>query len=160
MAAKATSGGAHRKGEHMRIALGRAVAAGVLGTAVMTVVGLYIAPLMGMPAMNPAEMLAGAMGGNMALGWIGHFMIGTVLALGYALFGGVLPGSGAVRGALYGIAPFLLAQIVVMPMMGMPFFSGSASMAMGSLVGHLIYGAVVGAVYGVPGQTAGRESQA
>lgn len=54
----------------------------------------------------------------------------------------------AVRGALYGLAPFLVAQIVVIPMMGMPSFSGSVAMAMGSLIGHLIYGAIVGAVYG------------
>ena len=32
--------------------------------------------------------------------------------------------------------------------MGLPAFSGSAAMAMGSLVGHLVYGAVVGGVYG------------
>jgi hypothetical protein len=30
----------------------------------------------------------------------------------------------------------------------MPLFSGSVSMAMGSLIGHLVYGAVVGATYG------------
>lgn len=59
-----------------------------------------------------------------------------------------LPGPPALKGALYGIAPFLLAQIVVMPMMGMPLFSGSAAMAIGSLIGHLVYGAVVGAIYG------------
>jgi len=88
------------------------------------------------------------MGGSLALGWMAHFMIGVTLAAGYALVGGAFPGPGVVRGALYGIAPFLLAQIVVMPMMGMPFFSGSASMAMGSLVGHLFYGGVVGGVYG------------
>jgi hypothetical protein len=41
-----------------------------------------------------------------------------------------------------------MAQVVVMPMMGMPVFSGSAPMAMGSLIGHVIYGAVVGAIYG------------
>jgi hypothetical protein len=35
-------------------------------------------------------------------------------------------------------------------MMGMPVFSGSAAMAMGSLIGHLVYGAVVGAIYGAP----------
>lgn len=46
-----------------------------------------------------------------------------------------------------------MAQIMVMPMMGMLLFSGSAVMAMGSLIGHLIYGAVVGGVYGpVPTQ--------
>ena len=44
--------------------------------------------------------------------------------------------------------PWLAAQIVVMPVMGMPLFSGSVSMATGSLVGHLVYGAVLGVVYG------------
>ena len=132
----------------MNIRTDRAILGGVLGTVVMTMVGLWVAPLMGMPPMNPAVMLAGAMGGSLVLGWIGHFMIGIILAVAYAVVAPVLPGSPPVRGALFGIAPFLLAQIAVMPMMGMPFFSGSAAMAMGSLVGHLVYGAVVGAVYG------------
>jgi uncharacterized membrane protein YagU involved in acid resistance len=132
----------------MNINIGRTVVAGVIGTAVMTGVGLWMAPLMGLPPMNPAVMLAGAMGGSIVLGWMAHFMIGITLAAGYALIGQNFPGPGFVRGALYGIAPFLLAQIVVMPMMGMPFFSGSAAMAMGSLVGHLFYGGVVGGVYG------------
>lgn len=143
------------------IAYGRAALAGIVGTVVMTVVSVWIAPMMGMPRMNPAEMLAGAMGGVLALGWIAHFMIGTVLALAYAAVAPMLPGSPPVKGALYGIAPFLLAQIAVMPMMGMPLFSGSAVMAMGSLIGHLIYGAVVGGVYGsVPARTAHPESRA
>jgi uncharacterized membrane protein YagU involved in acid resistance len=132
----------------MNARIGRAATAGVIGTIAMTVIGAWIAPLMGMPRMNPAEMLAGAMGGNAALGWAGHFMIGIVLAVGYALVAGSLPGAPVLRGALYGVAPWLMAQIVVMPMMGMPLFSGSAVMAMGSLVGHLVYGAVVGGVYG------------
>ncbi|MDR0788333.1 MAG: DUF1440 domain-containing protein [Gemmatimonadota bacterium] len=132
----------------MGIQFGRAAVAGVIGTIAMTAVGLWVAPMMGMPAMNPAEMLAGAMGGNLVAGWAAHFMIGIVLAEIFALVAGTLPGAAAVRGALYGIAPFLLAEIVVMPMMGMPLFSGSMVMAMGSLIGHLIYGAAVGAVYG------------
>jgi uncharacterized membrane protein YagU involved in acid resistance len=132
----------------MNISFARAVVAGIVGTAVMTVVGLWIAPMMGMPPMNPAEMLAGAMGGLVALGWIAHFMIGSILAVIYALVAPALPGAPPVRGALYGIAPFLVAQIVVMPMMGMPLFSGSMVVAMGSLIGHLIYGAVVGGIYG------------
>jgi uncharacterized membrane protein YagU involved in acid resistance len=126
----------------------RAVTAGMVGTAVMTAIGLWGAPIMGLPRMNPAEMLAGPMGGSMVLGWVVHFMIGTILAMIYAAIANRLPGSGALSGALYSLAPWLLAQVVVMPMMGMPVFSGSATMAMGSLVGHLVYGAVVGAVYG------------
>jgi uncharacterized membrane protein YagU involved in acid resistance len=137
----------------------RAVVAGLVGTAVMTAVGLWLAPMMGIPRMNPAEMLATAMGGNLVLGWVGHFMIGVVLAVGYALVAPRLPGSPALRGALYGIAPWLLAQIVVMPMMGMPVFSGSAVMAMGSLIGHLIYGATVGVVYGDPSRVGARRAE-
>ena len=132
----------------MSIKIGQAVAGGVVGTAAMTAVGLWVAPLMGMPAMNPANMLAGQMGGSLAIGWIMHFMIGTILALIYSVVAPYLVGPPALRGALYGVAPFLLAQIAVMPMMGMPIFSGSMTMAMGSLIGHLIYGAIVGAVYG------------
>ncbi len=88
------------------------------------------------------------MGGVILLGWVGHLMIGTMLAIIYAVVAPRLAGPPAVRGALYGFAPFLLAQIVVIPMMGMPLFSGSVAIAMGSLVGHLVYGVVVGAVYG------------
>jgi uncharacterized membrane protein YagU involved in acid resistance len=140
----------------MKINFARAVAAGMVATLVMTAVGLWIAPLMGMPAMNPADMLAGSMGGSILLGWAAHVMIGTVLALGYAIVAPLIPGPLALRGALYAIAPFLAAQILVMPMMGMPVFSGSAVLAMGSLVGHLVYGAVLGQVYGpVPAREPG-----
>ena len=132
----------------MKIDFVRAVAGGVLGTVAMTVVGMYGAPMMGMPAMNPAAMLAGAMGGNMMLGWAGHFMIGTVLGVMYAAVGSNLPGPGAARGAVFSLAPWLMAQVAVMPMMGMPLFSGDVKMAMGSLVGHIVFGAVLGVVYG------------
>lgn len=126
----------------------RAILAGLLGTVVMTAVGLWVAPLMGIPAMNPATMLAGAMGGSLILGWMGHLMIGTLLALGFAMIASSLPGPSWLRGALYGIAPWVLAQLMVMPMMGMPLFSGSVAVALGSLIGHLVYGGVVGATYG------------
>ena len=134
----------------MNVNFGRAALAGVIGAAIMTVVGLYAAPLMGIPAMNPADMLADQMGGNAVVGWIAHFMIGVIFAGAYAVVAGSLPGPVVVRGALFALAPWLLAQIAVMPMMGMGFFSGAMNLAMGSLIGHIIYGGVVGAVYGQP----------
>ena len=144
----------------LNIRIGRAVLAGLAGTAVMTVVGLWVAPMMGIPRMNPAQMLAAAMGGSVALGWLGHLMIGTILAIIYAVVAPFLLGKPVVRGALYGIAPFLVAQIIVIPMMGMPLFSGSATMALGSLVGHLVYGGVVGGVYGPVAARAGSPTAA
>lgn len=128
----------------------RAAIGGLIGTLVMTAVGLWIAPLMGMPRMNPADMLAGAMGGSALLGWTGHLTIGVVLALIYAVVAPKLPGAPPVRGALYGLAPWIVAMVVVMPMMGMPVFGGGTPPALGSLVGHLVYGAIVGAIYGHP----------
>jgi uncharacterized membrane protein YagU involved in acid resistance len=89
------------------------------------------------------------MGGLIVLGWIGHLMIGIVLALIYAgLVAPHLPGPPVVRGMLFSLAPWLMAQVVVMPMMGMGLFSGSLVLAAGSLIGHLVYGAVLGAVVG------------
>ena len=137
----------------MAVNFQKAVLGGVIGTAVMTVIGVYAAPMMGMPRMNPAEMLAGQMGGNLMVGWGAHFMVGIILAVGYAFVASALPGAPWLRGMIYGIAPWLLAQLAVMPMMGMGLFSGSMVLAGGSLLGHLVYGAVVGAVYGPPGAT-------
>jgi uncharacterized membrane protein YagU involved in acid resistance len=133
----------------MQVNLGKAIAAGIVGTAAMTVVGLFVAPLMGIPRMNPAEMLAMQMGGSMALGWMAHFMIGSILALIYALLATRLPGSPVLRGALFSLAPWAMAMLIAMPMMGMPLFGGAAVTAIGSLLGHLVYGMVLGSVYGL-----------
>jgi len=103
----------------MKISWSKALFAGFVATTAMTMVGLYVAPMMHIPRMNPAAMLAGAMGGSSVLGWAGHYMIGTVLAITYALVAAHLVGVPWVRGALFSTAPWLLAQLVVIPMMGM-----------------------------------------
>ena len=129
----------------------KAVMAGIVGALVMSAVGLWGAPMMGMAKMNPADMLAMKMGGSEMLGWMGHLMIGVILALVYvAVAASRLPGPPAIRGAFFSLAPWLMAQVIVMPMMGMPLFSGSMALAAGSLIGHLMYGAVVGAIVGSP----------
>jgi hypothetical protein len=126
----------------------RTVLGGLAGTAAMTVL-MLMAPLMGLPPMNIGKMLGSVMGGVVALGWFAHFMIGTVLATVYAtLFASRLRGAPAVRGAAYSLLPWLVAQLVVMPMMGAGLFSGSALVAGASMMGHLVYGVVLGAVYG------------
>jgi hypothetical protein len=130
----------------------RGIAAGVVATLVMTAVGVFVAPMMGIPPMNPAEMLAGPMGGNIVLGWMAHLMVGVVLALIYSgLAAPHLPGPPVLRGMVYSLAPWLLAQLMVMPMMGMGLFSGSVVLATGSLIGHLVYGVVLGAIVGSVG---------
>jgi uncharacterized membrane protein YagU involved in acid resistance len=136
--------------------LKRSVLAGIAGTIAMTIFA-SMAPMMGMPEMNIPKMLAGTMGLPVAIGWAMHFMIGIVLALIYGkFFSTKLPGSYLVRGMIFSILPWMLAQIMVMPMMAvmnnMPFtsgiFSGSLIMAMGSLMGHMVFGGVLGFTYG------------
>lgn len=126
----------------------RAVVGGLAGTAVMTAL-MLVAPAMGLPPMNIGAMLGSVMGGSLLLGWMAHFAIGTALAVAYAAaFADRLPGPGFLRGALYGLLPWIAAEIVVMPMMGVGLFGGSFGAGFGSLVGHLMYGAVMGGVYG------------
>jgi len=128
---------------------GRAIVGGLAGTAAMTML-MTMAPAMGLPPMSVPAMLGSVMGGSIVLGWAAHFMIGVVLALGYAaLFAARLPGHAVARGAIYSLLPWLMAQLAVMPMMGMGLFAGSMLAAAGSLMGHLLYGAVLGAVYGL-----------
>ena len=123
---------------------------GIIATAAMTLL-MLVAPMMGMPKMPIGEMLAGFMGIPVALGWIAHFMIGVVLAAAYIfILKDRLSGKPAVKGILFALIPFFMAQIIVMPMMGAGLFSANTPipmmMVMGSLIGHLVYGAVLGAV--------------
>ena len=139
--------------------LARAALAGLGATGAMTM-GAMVGPLVGLPPMNVPAMLAGFLGktlgaafGHPLVGWGLHFAIGLALALLYAWVAERLPGPAPVRGALYGLFPFLLAQLIVMPMMGAGVFAlatGSLVVAANSLLGHIVYGAVLGALYGAP----------
>jgi len=126
--------------------------AGLAGTLAMTML-MLIGPLMGMPKMDMGSML-GPMNPIVALpywvGWVMHFIIGIALAGIYAAFLiNILPLDGWKRGAVFSLAPFLMKEIIVSPMMGMGVFEGGDMlMIMGSLLGHLVYGGVMGLVYG------------
>ena len=135
----------------MNSSLAKSVIAGFVATIAMTVV-MLMAPMMGMPEMNIGRMLGGFMGVPALVGWMGHFMIGIVLAIGYGqFFAARLPGAAWVRGILYGLLPWLMSQVIVNPMMGAGVFASHtpapALMVMGSLLGHVVYGAVLGLVY-------------
>lgn len=132
-----------------------AVIAGIAGTVVMTMF-TYMAPLMGF-SMNIPKMLGSMFGDSLIIGWVMHFMIGIILAVayGFILYNKISISNPFVKGAVFAILPWLMAQLIVMPMMssiqGIGFaaglFSGSLLLAMASLMGHLLYGAVVGKLY-------------
>ncbi|MBA3884248.1 MAG: hypothetical protein H0X67_00780 [Acidobacteria bacterium] len=130
----------------------RAMIGGFAATLAMTAMMYFVAPMMGLN-MDIAQMLGSMLGGIWALGMMMHFVLGTVVfPLIYVLvLYAWLPGSPVVKGAVWGVILWLLAQVVVMPMMGAGFFSmamGGMMAAGGSLIGHVLYGAILGAIAG------------
>lgn len=135
----------------------RAIPAGLIGTAAMTAL-LLVEPSVGLPEIAIGQILSTALGLapayltiGPAVGWSIHFLVGIAFALVYAnVFDKRLPGRALVRGAIYGILVFVLAQLVFMPLVGGGVFSrGDSQMIAGSLLGHLVYGGVVGWIYGL-----------
>ena len=132
-----------------------ALLAGLIATVAMTLF-TFMAPLMGFE-MDIPKMLANTMGAPIIIGWLAHFMVGEILAINFAaIFLRKTHKSADFKsGALFGLIPWIVAQIMVMPMMSVMsggsyaagLFSGSVMIAMASLIGHLIYGAILGSIY-------------
>lgn len=95
----------------------KAILAGKVGTIGMTAF-MMMGNLMGIQ-MNVPKMLASLFGGNLLIGWVMHFMVGTLLAIGYEYFfiKNIKFINPIIRGAVYGILPWFAAQVMVMPMM-------------------------------------------
>lgn len=132
--------------------IGRSIAGGLVGTIVMTMMMYVVAPMMGLH-MDIAAMLGSMPGNSWMAGMMMHVANGVILfplVYAYVLYA-YLPGGPVVKGTIWGVALWLVAQAVVMPMMGAGFFSmamGGMMAAMGSLIGHLLYGSILGAIAG------------
>lgn len=139
----------------MKLSILKAFVAGFAGTTIITLMVSFGSPdLAGGPS-DLAAMLAGVLG----VSWIGglwaHFLIGTVvLPLIYVLFlNRTLAGGSAVRGMTWGLLLWLLSQAVVIPAAGGGFFSangGGLKAVLDSLIGHLVYGLILGVLTGAP----------
>ncbi|WP_121354308.1 DUF6789 family protein [Flavisolibacter nicotianae] len=139
----------------MKNKIAQTIVAGLIATAVMTVVGL-MAPYMGLPRMNPAEMLSGMMGVPLMVGYLMHCMIGIMFAAAYIYFFNpkVHIESKFLKGIVFGFAVFVFAQLMMLligMMMPMPEMGDKMLMMIGSLIGHLIFGIVVALI--VPNQS-------
>jgi len=132
--------------------LTRALAGGFVGTVVFTLMGLFVAPhVIGQP-MDVAALMAPMFGGSHTAGVIAHFVTGTVVfPIAYLILGiRHLPGPAWLRGAIFMIPLYLIAMAVVMPLLGQGFFFGSPPKAMVALMGHVVFGLVMGAIIGKP----------
>ena len=129
---------------------------------------MYMAPAMGMPKMDIATILGtmflASPGPAFWLGMVIHLMMGSVLFPAIYRFT-LQPSSdsGTGRGALLGLILWAAANLIVMPMMGAihPMVKSGMMPApgllmlnlglmapMGSLIGHLLYGALLGKLAG------------
>ncbi len=130
----------------------RSIIAGFAATVVLSALMLLKGSMGLMPQLNVIAMLAHMAGfGGPVLGWIAHFLIGTVLwGVLFALLYARLPGSEPVaKGMIFAVGAWLLMMIIVMPMAGAGFFGlklGIMAPVM-TLILHLIWGAVLGYVY-------------
>ncbi|MFU8896728.1 MAG: DUF6789 family protein [Gammaproteobacteria bacterium] len=146
---------------------GNGLLAGLAATIVLSGL-MVIKAIMGvMPELDLPTMIAGMMGSpdSPMLGWAVHFMIGVVgYGLAMAFLNEHLPGnSPTVHGVIVGFAGWLLMMVMVMPMVGAGLFGMNMGLMapMMTLVLHVIFGAVLGWVYGklhsgAPGATSAR----
>jgi uncharacterized membrane protein YagU involved in acid resistance len=108
-------------------------------------------PMMGMVAMVVRS-------SSITVGWIYHLFNSLVIG---AIFGGLLGtratsvGNGLGWGALYGVGWWILGSQILMPLaLGMPPFASvmmppMRMIAVGSLIGHVIYGLILGGLFPV-----------
>jgi hypothetical protein len=124
--------------------------AGIVATGVMTAF-MALAPFLGLPNMNAGELLGSMFGGNKVIGWVEHFSAGIVFAFIYARFiNRLLPIENSIaRGAIYGIALFVLSEIVFTGVSFLGYLSwhqkeSMALMIFGEALVCLLYGAILG----------------
>lgn len=131
----------------------KAVLGGIVGTVVMTMMMKFVAPMMIGQPMDIAALIGGMMGDNYMIGLVMHIMMGIVLfpaAYVFVVFRFV-PGPAWARGIAWGVVLWLVAASMVMPMAGAGFFMseiGGMKAVMAALMGHVVYGALLGAIAG------------
>jgi hypothetical protein len=106
---------------------------------------------MAFPAMYGIEGPAGV------IGWVIHMSHAAVIGLGFAALANAMPnlvattGKSVGTGVVYGLVVEVLLAMIVMPIwlgaVGFPGAPPLPNIALPSIVGHIVYGAVLGAVY-------------
>ncbi len=125
--------------------------AGFIATVVLSAMMIAKGMMGVMPQLDVIAMLSAMMGTSAVMGWLVHFMIGTLAwGGGFAvLYGLISVGTALIKGIVFGVAAWLGMMVMVMPMVGAGLFGmnfGIMAPIM-TLVLHIIFGAVLGTVF-------------
>jgi uncharacterized membrane protein YagU involved in acid resistance len=132
-------------------ALPRAIIGGFAGTVVFSLMMKFLAPEMLGHPMDIAVVLGTFTGFGTPAGAVMHFLLGTFgFAIGFVIVGPYLPGPGWLRGVIFMAAVWFLAGLIGMPILGVGLFFGGAKEAMAALIGHVVFGAILGLVARLP----------
>ena len=142
----------------MKYSIRHSLFAAFLATIVLSFL-MAMKTMMGlMPQMNPiadlVTILQNVLGIPVMLvfAWLLHFFIGTVVWGGlFALLYTKLPGGNAIKGIVLSIGAWVLMMLTVEPLAGHGLFGLQTSpvIPLMSMMLHIVYGAILGTVYGV-----------
>jgi len=140
----------------------KGITAGFAATVVLSAL-MVMKQMMGiMPELDVAQMLTSMLAlPSVAFGWLMHFVIGSVAwGVLFAIVAPRLPGGIIFRGIVFGIAAWLMMMVAVMPMAGAGLFGMQLGIMapMMTLVLHIVFGAVLGWVYGALTSESQRQS--
>jgi uncharacterized membrane protein YagU involved in acid resistance len=135
--------------------IGRGMVAGFVATIALSAMMVMKHSIGLMPELDPISMITAMAGASsQIIGWIGHFVIGSVFwGIGFAILGPYLPGPYWWRGTMFALGAWIMMMIVVMPMAGASLFGVGLGMMtpVATLVLHVVFGLVLGGVYGLLG---------
>ena len=141
---------------HMNVDLGFSLLGGLVATIAMTIFLYFV-----MPTLRHSPLDLGALIGDMLdVGWAAgiaiHFLLGALLfpVIFVAFIYPRLPGRPWLKGLLWGAMLWVVAEAIAIPIAHGGFFhvaAGGTRAALGFLIGHLLYGVVLGAVTGSSG---------
>ena len=134
--------------------LGKSLLAGLVATLVLSALMVLKAKMGVRPDLNVIKMLAHMFHAAPVVGWVAHFVVCVVAwGIGFALLYPWLPGGAPwLKGVTFAMGAWLLMMVVIMPLAGAGLFGlhlGIIAPVM-TLVLHIIFGAVLGGVYGRP----------
>ena len=123
---------------------------GFVATIALSIIMVVKTKMGVMPELNAIKMLAGMMGAPLSMGWVAHFMIGTLVwGILFSLLVNKLPGNVLISAIVFAIGTWLIMMVGPMPMAGEGLFGLNLGMMapVATLMLHIIWGVVLGLVY-------------